>query len=318
MKKKSDLGSIAFLSALILTVLLGFAAISTDMALLYAEKSNLQNAVDASALAGAQELPDEPEQAISTALQYGAENGVTVTIAEVTSDNKEILVSTEKNTSLFLARVLGIDSQIVTASARAAVLPAHTLVGAAPLSITMQDFVYGEEYNLKSGAQDGEHGWYGPLRLDGNGANVYRNALAEGCDVPLTIGQIVEVEHGNMSGPTAQGLEMRLNSDTRIPRNTFADHDRDAPQIIYIPVVEVVSRNGQSIHEVCILGFAAFFVESVSGNGNDSIINGRFLKTIVSAGKEQSFLSTLIHPEEDISTIHNADFGLFATKLLMN
>lgn len=318
MKKNNDAGNIALLSALILTALLGFSAIATDMALLYAEKSNLQNAVDASALAGAQELPYHPEEAVFTAMQYGNENGITLSTAEVRTNNKEIYISTEKNVSLHLARILGIDSQLVTASARAAVLPAHTLVGAVPLSITMQDFNYGEEYTLKSAPPAGESGWYGALRLNGQGANDYEEALAEGSDVPLSIGQILEVEHGNMSGPTTNGLQTRLDSDTRIPRNTFEDHHRDAPQIVYVPVVEEVSRSGQGINSVKIVGFAAFFVENVTGSGNNCFISGRFLKTIVTTGRERSSLSDLISSEDDVLTGDSTDFGLLTPKLLMN
>lgn len=316
--KPKDGGNIALLSALVLASLLGFGAICTDIALLYAEKSNLQNAVDASALAGAQELPYDPNQAIITANSYGLDNGITITGAEVRSNNQELIISTEQIVPLHLAKVLGIESQVVTASARVAVIPAQTLIGAAPLSITMQEFVYGEEYTLKSGPPEGEHGWFGPLRLDGNGAGHYEAALREGSDIPLSIGQIIEVEHGNMSGPTRRGLEARLASDLRVPRNTFDYHDRDAPQIIYIPVIEEVSRNSDSIQSVKILGFAAFFIENLSGNGNESIITGRFLRTIVTDGREQSSLSDLIRSEEEVLTGSSTDFGLFTTKLLMD
>lgn len=315
-KKLNDRGNIALLSALLLVSLLGFGAICTDMALLYAEKSNLQNAVDASALAGAQELPYDPEEAVSTAGSYGSANGILLTTAEVRTNNQELFVATEKTVPLHLARILGFDSQKVTASARAASLPAHTLVGAVPLSITMQDFVYGEEYTLKSAPPEGEHGWFGPLRLGSNGAINYEQDLAEGSSVPLKIGQIVEVEHGNMSGPTQRGLETRLASDQRIPRNTFDNYDNNAPQIIYLPVVEVFSGDGSSVHEVKILGFAAFFVENVTASGNESFITGRFLTTLVSDGREQSSLADLLRTEENVFAGDGRDFGLFTIKLL--
>jgi hypothetical protein len=318
MKKKNDQGNFAFLSALILTVLLGFSAICTDMALLYAEKWNLQNAVDASALAGAQELPDDPEAAIAIAYQYCLDNGMTIAYAEVSSNNKEILVSTEKNVSLHLAKILGMDSKIVKASARAAVLPAHTLVGAVPLSITMQDFIYGKEYTLKSAPPEGEGGWYGALRIDGQGSPTYEAALAYGSKSSLFIDQTIEVEHGNISGPTNRGLQTRLASDTRIPKNTFEDHDRNAPQIIYIPVVEVITKNDESIQAVKIIGFAAFFVEAVNGSGNDCFITGKFLKTLVSSGRERSSLADSINSGEGILTGDSPEFGLLTAKLLMN
>lgn len=316
MNSSKEKGSIIILTTLLLTVLLGFAGICTDMALIYAEKARLQSAVDSSALAGVQELPNNPGQAVSTAVEYGNINGITVTSTEIKSNNKEILVTSEREVPLHLIRIFGIDSQRITASARAAVLPANTIVGAVPLSITMQDFNYGEEYTLKSGSPEGDHGWFGALRLDGNGARNYREALAYGCDVPISIGQIIDIEHGNMSGPTRQGLETRLASDSRVPRNTFEDHDRNAPQIVYVPVVEEISRSGDSIHSVKVLGFAAFFVENVSGNGNQSFITGRFLRTIVPAGQEQSSLADLLNSEDDLASGDSSDYGLLTSKLL--
>ena len=53
-------GSVIVIVTISLTILLGFCAIVTDVALLYAQKAQLQNSVDAAALAGVQELPSNP------------------------------------------------------------------------------------------------------------------------------------------------------------------------------------------------------------------------------------------------------------------
>lgn len=306
--QNKDRGSIAILTVLVLTVLLGFGSLATDMAVLYAEKSNLQNAVDASALAGSQELPHNPQAAISKASEYALANDTVLSSVVISADNKEIKVTAEKNVPLYLARILGIESKNVGASARAAILSPNSLVGVVPLSITNQDFSFGEEYTLKS-APENDSGWFGPLRIDGQGSPVYENALAYGSSTPVSIGDIIAVEPGNMSGPTQSGLASRLNSDTRVPQNTFEDHDRDAPQIMYIPVVEVISHSGSSVHEVEVIGFAAFFVEDYSGSGNESFIKGRFLQTLVSSGKENSSLN---------NTAETNDFGLSVSKLIMD
>lgn len=308
MNENKDRGSIAVLTILVLTALLGFGSLCTDVAILYAEKSNLQNAVDAAALAGSQELPNNPQSAITKASEYATANNTILTSVIISADNKEINVTAQKDVSLYLARVLGIESKIVGASARAAIFSPNSLKGVVPLCITNQNFSFGEEYNLKS-APENDSGWFGPLRIDGQGSPVYESALAYGSNTSVAIGDIIEVESGNMSGPTQSGLATRLNSDTRIPRNTFEDHDRDAPQIMYIPVVEVVSHSGNSIHEVEVVGFAAFFVEDYTGSGNDSFIRGRFLQTLVSSGREDSSLGSIGETN---------DFGLSVTKLMMD
>lgn len=309
--QQQDRGSILIVTVLTLTVLLGIGALSTDMAVLYAEKAKLQNAVDASALAGAQELPARPQTAYSKAAEYASSNSTAPYTIDIYNQNKEIKVSAQKEVPLYLARILGIHSKSVSAQARAAVLSAHSLIGVAPLSITMRDFVYGQEYTLKHAPPEGESGWYGPVRLDSQGASTYEAALTHGNTVPLSVGQILEIESGNMSGPTKRGLANRLASDTRVPGNTFEDHDSNAPQIVYIPIVEVISRDNSSIQTVKILGFAAFFIENLTQNGNDCFITGRFLQTIVSLGRETSPLTP---PEDDPLS----DYGLYSVKLLMN
>ena len=303
-----DKGSIAVLTVLVLTGLLGFGALCTDMAVLYAERSNLQNAVDASALAGSQELPHNPQAAVAAATSYASSNNTTLTSVIISENNKEIRVTTEKDVPLYLARVLGIECRVVQASARAGTYSPSSLQGVVPLGIKNQAFVFGQEYTLKS-SPDNESGWFGALRIDGKGSPVYESALAYGSNASVAIGDIIEIESGNMSGPTQSGLATRLNSDTRIPQNTFENHDRDAPQIMYIPVVNVISHSGSSVHEVKVVGFAAFFVEDYTGSGNDCFIKGRFLETLVSSGKESSPLG---------SPPGTNDFGLYVTKLLMD
>jgi len=304
-------GSIAVLTAIFMTVLLSAAAFTTDFAVLYVEKSRLQNAVDSAALAGAQELPDNPITASMTALEYASNNDTTLTKIDITNNNKEIHVSAQKDIPLFFARIFGVNSSLVGAQSGAGVYPASSITGAVPLCITDRNFVYGQEYTLKTAPPEGQTGWYGPVRLDGSGANLYEDALLHGNNLPLSKNQILQIETGNMSGPTRKGLNGRLNSDTRVPKNTFEDHDTYAPQIVYIPVVEVIARMGTAIQEVRILGFAAFFIENVTQSGNDCFITGRFLETMVSLGRESSPLNSGL---DDPSS----DFGLSSVKLLMN
>lgn len=102
-------GQMMIISALVMTALIGFAALSVDTGRIYMTKSSLQNASDAAALAGAHELPDNPAGAVSVANQYLANNGirdesVVVTIGE---KNKSIKVSVEKNLPMTLASVVG-------------------------------------------------------------------------------------------------------------------------------------------------------------------------------------------------------------------
>jgi hypothetical protein len=101
--------------------------------------------------------------------------------------------------------------------------------------------------------------------------------------------------------------------------NTIDNYDRNAPQIVYIPIVKIISESGNSIQEVQIVGFAAFFLEGVAGNGNDSIVTGWFIKTLVSNGNTTASLSDLLKTEQDMENgVASTDFGLYTPKLVGN
>lgn len=334
-------GSVVVLVALSLTVLLGFCAIVTDIGLLYAQKAHLQNSVDAASLAGVQELPNDPSLAEQRASNYATRNGAPAVTVSFEANNAKIIVHATQQVPTYFARIWGIKEERISVSAKAMMVPPAGLSGAVPLSVQEQDFVYGQKYVLKSGGgsgtsnwyldddknnsakksgeESGTSGWYGALELSGTGANTYESDLANGYPGTLRVGQILAVKHGNMSGPTADGINTRLSRDTRVPRNTIDNHDRDAPEIIYIPIVRILAESENSIHEVQIVGFAAFFLEGVAGNGNNSIVTGWFIRTIMSYGHTTASLSDLLITEQDMENGRaSSDFGLYTPKLVDN
>ncbi len=321
-KLEKERGSVIILVALGLTTLIGLGALVTDVGMLYAQKAKLQNAVDAAALAGVQELPKNPTRAQQVAQDYATRNSVSDITIDFEAQNSKIMVNAKKKVPTYLARIWGITEGNLSATARAIMLPPSSISGAVPLSIEKQDFVYGVTYTLKFGSGvdssgTGYEGWFGPLRLNGSGAKDYTTDLANGYNGTFSIGQIVDIENGNMSGPTKKGVEDRLARDTRVPHNTFDNYDRNAPEIIYVPIIEVINKSLDTVSQVKIVGFAAFFLEGVAGNGNESIISGRFIKTLVPNKQGSVLLSDLLKQEEqmeDGST--KLDYGLYTPKLV--
>ena len=102
-------GAVLVVVALTMAVLLGFSALVIDMGALYLEKSRLQSALDAAALAGAQELPDTAGAA-SAARKYYAANGCDAAGLSVTfPDAETITCSGEQTVQTTFARVLGVE-----------------------------------------------------------------------------------------------------------------------------------------------------------------------------------------------------------------
>ena len=107
---KSNKGTAAVLTALMMSMILGFGALVTDIGRVSLEKSSLQNAVDAAALAAAQDLPNTTSATV-TATDYMLKNGyasdnVSVSFAK---QNRQITVSGSKKVSYTLARIIGIN-----------------------------------------------------------------------------------------------------------------------------------------------------------------------------------------------------------------
>lgn len=74
--RHGERGQTLILGAMLMVILLGFAAIAIDTGHYLREKALLQQAVDASALAGAQELPGDQTLAEQLARDYAVANGV--------------------------------------------------------------------------------------------------------------------------------------------------------------------------------------------------------------------------------------------------
>ncbi|MGB9791661.1 MAG: pilus assembly protein TadG-related protein [Thermacetogeniaceae bacterium] len=283
-------GSVVVLVAAAMFVLLGFVAMVTDIGLLYLTRTRLANAADAAALAGAQELPVDPQRAASVAEEYAESNGVRpeeVGIG-VAPDCRSVTVEARRAVDFIFARALGIVKGRVRAAATAAVYPLAGARGVVPFSIEEQELVFGRQYVLKEGAgcgsatlgDDGRmYGWFGALDLGGkgDGASEYRDNVINGCSSMVRVGDVIDVETGNMSGPTADGVLCRI---ARCQDGcTFESFRRDCPRLVIVPVVRYLGVSGDK-KKVEVRGFAAFFLEGVEGRGRDNNVVGRFVRTV--------------------------------------
>jgi len=269
-------GAVIVITALMATAMMGFGALAVDIGNLYLNKTQLAKEADAAALAGAMDLPGDPSQAVVTAQSYAVMNGKAGdrVQASVNDDNSIVSVTISRTVPLFFANAFNqLSSSAVSATAKAANKVITGVNGAVPLGVEKQTLVYGQTYTLKEGGGDGSNGNYGALGLGGSGASLYCYNLQQGYDGRLYVGQMVNTETGNMSGPTSSGLSYRLNQD---PYATYETVQKDSPRIIVVPIIESFDVNGHK--QVQIVGFAAFFLEGVGGSGNDNYVTGKFLK----------------------------------------
>ncbi len=306
---KEERGAVIVIIALAFTALLGFAALVVDIGKVALEQNRLVRAADAAALAGAQELPDTA-RAQAVAQQYAQLNGVTINPSDIviSPDSRQINVTVSKTFDLFFGKALGFNSKTKTASAMARISPLKSINGeAVPFSVQKQTFNYGQEYILKEGAggvgQDGDRwcAWFGALDLTGGGggANEYRDTVKTGYSGTIQIGDVIDIETGNMAGPTCDGVEWRVAQCTHTPPCTWDNFNPECKRLIYVPVVETYAESGGR-RSVKVVGFAAFFLKGVEGQqGSNGNVIGYFVRETISGETDDSA----------------ADYGLDSVKL---
>lgn len=231
-----------------LLALLAIVGLALDSSHALANKTRLQNFVDASALAAARVLSETSDLTQATAAAHSLlalnadgdgnhefsdaydEIDVTVQYSETLNPFAPgsltgpyvRVIATNFNIQTTLSRVLGVDQIPVIASAVAGPSPAISVAcDVAPLVVCADDIIR-DDFGFQPDElrvlkpQPGQHGDVGPgnyklLRLDcGSGGACVRENMASSYGQCLTDDQTVETEPGVTAGPTAQGFNTRF------------------------------------------------------------------------------------------------------------
>ncbi len=293
MRGKSK-GQTVVIIALVLPVLIGAIALGADVSVFYFNWVQLQKAADASVLAGANYLPDNPTTATSTASAYAQTNGVKaaeITSTTVSPDNLTITINLQRTVPYYLAKVLGLSNGTVNVSASAspqfapstvnATMPSQVppggdnngnngitcptigACGLIPIGLDSNTiYVDKEQITLQQG-QVGPGNW-DLLALGGVGGNNLRTDIADGYNGMVTVGDWVNTEPGKKVGPVDQGFQDRLTLAQSVdPSRTYSSHHLDNPRVIILPVVDWQHQNGRTTVQV--KAFASLWLDSYSG-----------------------------------------------------
>lgn len=312
--RRHERGVVIIWTALFMLVMLGFVAIGIDVAKVMATQSQLQNAADAAALAGASAVNlatgrVRPDSAVMRAQETAARNKAfvgaptSVTLAGgdivVDTDLNTVKVTTRRNAAndgamvTHVAQVLGFTGVDLAASATAKAErtceQCERLVplGAVPLP-NEQNFTVGQVYDLKlEGGNKISPGNYlavtfppcneGPCAgMSSTGANTFRCLLANGYGCCIKIGQVIPTEPGAMTGPTRQGMQARWDNDTdRRGGITYAQYTGNGSRVVNVPII-TMPGNGRS--DVTVIGLAAFFIRDLTGGAD---VQGEFVHDVV-------------------------------------
>ncbi len=148
--------------------------------------------------------------------------------------------------------------------------------GSTAITVGFFDYEFGQVYHMKLDG-NAEVGNFGPVSFEGGGGAAYRDDLQNGYDGVIHLGQILDTEPGNMTGPTSQGVRDRLR--TGVDFNTWVAQGmpRTSSRLVYVPVTERVEPiQGRS--RLRVVSFAAFYLEQQQG---DADISGRFVEHVL-------------------------------------
>jgi Flp pilus assembly protein TadG len=224
---QQEFGQGLVLSALAMVAVLGVTAMAVDVGLFLHEKRELQNAADAAALAGVQELPNSPGDAEQKAGEWAVNNGIgsgeleDIEVSTTYVANDTITVQVKRDVPFVFARVLGFSGDTTRADATARVGSPTIGTGAMPWGLreSYKEWAeaqvgFGQPVVLMESASGGASGAFGALCLDGEhcGADVYRDVVEEGAEVDLE--EFYFMKTGVIPGPTEQGLDARFTGES--------------------------------------------------------------------------------------------------------
>ncbi len=262
-----------------MTVVIGIGAITLDAGRMYTTKLLLTNISDAAALAGVTSLPGNTSQAEAIAIEYAVVNGADPARVQIQilSNNDRIKVTVTKTLKLNFAGLISFGTVDISATSTAGIGITKKVKGAQPFGIEDAVFEVGQPYVIKL-APDSEtppaSGNFHALALGLPGANSYRQNVEYGYQGWISVGDMIDTEPGNMDGPTADGIQYRLNLD---PYSTFENFVPSSSRVILIPIVDSFEINGRKV--VRVEGFASFFLEDYNMSSDEIV--GRFFQRVV-------------------------------------
>jgi Flp pilus assembly protein TadG len=274
---KSERGQAFVLVAVSMVMCLGMAALVLDVGNWFRDKRRLQGTVDAAALAGAQQLPDDSSAAQAQALSYANKNGgdvagANIVISSQYQPNDTITVSGARNDPGIFSKVVAIPGADITARAKARVGPPAQALHVAPMVVFCGHSLIqncNNNHTPDFGVQTtmdydpmGAPGAFGMLNLDGENGTIGSSTeaawITTGFDKYLGLGNYKSDPGAKFSSTNIQSaLDGRIGT------------------VLLFPVFKTLDEQGQNAY-YDIIGWIGFYLQSYDVHGNSATLHGYF------------------------------------------
>ncbi|MBI3951416.1 MAG: hypothetical protein HY314_13275 [Acidobacteria bacterium] len=161
----------------------------------------------------------------------------------------------------------------------------------APRDITNRR-VYLKEFKLNGNSNPWlTPGNYGAIALGGTGASNYEDNIVNGYSGIIRIGDVVDTETGNMTGPTRSGINQLIAQDptAHMVKNSggnwvvLSDNYpvNESPRIVPIPMYGVYYSPANGRSDFKVTSIASFFIEGTDGKD----VYGKFVQSRAKNGQ---------------------------------
>jgi len=275
------------------TVLLGIAALGTDVFLMYWSQQNLQRASDAAALAGATYLSETTFSGANAACNYATSaqqaactyalaNGVLsgeIQSITVAGDGKSITVVTSRTVSATFARLLGFTQFTVNAQATAGITSTGQTYDVIPIGLdSTTPYTYGQAIVMHNGSCGS--GCWGAVDYAGSsGGDTLQNQLTNGCSCTVTAGSTYYVGSftGAKTGKIDTAISQRIsNGVTANSSGTWQTHSSTDARVATVGLVTWGSGTGSN-QTATVQGFAEVWLTG----SNNADVSAIFIRQVV-------------------------------------
>lgn len=293
-------------TAIFATGLVVVAGLVADTGAMMYQRTRMQVACDAAALAGAKALLGGQTFAKQEAKAVAAKNGYQLTDGGINIlQGSRMTVSMQNPSKSLVARVVeamqgsgdpeAAKDLSVGAKSTADLHCVELTYGPRPFGVPECDFKPGAEYVLKQGPANAIKGNFQALGIDGTGATIYRNSILNGAKRTLKVEDMLQTEPGNMMGPTVTAINQLLGND----QTSYASAVKGArtPRVITVPLLywdTYLSSMGRS--NVVVKGFARFYVSYTTSRGE---VYGRFIDKVEQATLKGTALEYAVRLVDD-------------------
>ena len=313
-------GQVLVVTVLFLVCLLGITALVVDAGSLYQKRAFYQTVADSGALAGAQELPENPDGARNAAVDYTALHNVPLNPDnDVQIDYDTIMVTLSNiEAPLYFASIFGKDTAGVGASATAMVGKPVEMYNTVPWAAVIPEgtgweswlgSVAGEEKIISGELEDSDFVAWDTTSHPGQWNSRYRDRIINGYREPLEVGDSIYTREISIT-PTGNAVESRV--DIWDDFNELIQYDggiiklaKNDDQFVIVPLIydtELLEWWEEYPEEwpevwVEIEAFAPFILTGIEttghgrGHGSKTEVKGRFIHQalIIQEGEIEAF-----------------------------